>query len=138
MTEAHLRRLSVTLRTLENALLDVEATLADPPVLAMTIYEDDVARGLRAPIRGRLRQLHDEILVMKRRYALAPQMVSNRRRISARLSLQSINLTEATSRHMRAYGEMTADEQGLLDDQVMKLIDLVEELNAIVSGRPKS
>jgi hypothetical protein len=123
---------------LENALLDVESALADPPVLAMTIYEDDVAHGLRAPIRERIRQVHDEILVMKRRYALAPQMVSNRRRISARLSLQSINLTEATSRHMRAYGEMTADEQGLLDNQVMKLIDLVEQLNAIVSGRPKS
>ncbi|HZO80336.1 MAG TPA: hypothetical protein VFB33_01460 [Candidatus Binataceae bacterium] len=138
MTESHLRRLSVTLRILEDALLDIEAGLADPPRLAMTIYEDDVPHALRAPIRERVRQLRDEILKVKERYALAPQVLSNRRRISTKLSLLSINLTEATARYMRAYGEVTPEEQGPLDTQVMKLIDIVDELNAVVNGRQRT
>jgi hypothetical protein len=123
------------MRALEEALLDIEGALAEPPVLAMTIYEDDVPRSVRVGIRDRIAQLRDEIRAVKERYALEPQIISNRRRISAKLTLLSIDLTEATSRYMRAYGEVTPDEQGPLDSQIIKLIDIVDELNTIVSGR---
>jgi hypothetical protein len=137
MTESHLRRLSITMRALEDALLDMEAALAEPPVLAMTIYEDDVPHSVRAAIRERIGRLRDEIAVVKERYSLDPQIISNRHRILAKLSLLSIGLTEATSRYMRAYGEVPREEQSPLDDQVMKVIDIVDELMAIV-GRMNS
>jgi hypothetical protein len=137
MTESHLRRLSITMRALEDALLDMEAALAEPPVLAMTIYEDDVPHSVRAAIRERIGRLRDEIAVVKERYSLDAQIISNRHRILAKLSLLSIGLTEATSRYMRAYGKVPREEQGPLDDQIMQLIDIVDELMAIV-GRMNS
>jgi hypothetical protein len=137
MTESHLRRLSIAMRALEDTLLDMEAALAEPPALAMTIYEDDVPRSARAAIRERIGRLWDEIGVVKARYSLSPQIISNRRRILAKLSTVSVGLTEVTSRYMRAYGAVPREEQGSLDDQVVKLIDIVNELITIV-GRMDS
>jgi hypothetical protein len=132
MTESHLRRLGVTMRALEDALLDIEAAFDAPPEVTMTIYEDDVPHSALPAIRVRIDQLREEIGALKDRYALDPQIISNRRRISAKLSLLSIDLTEATSRYMRAYGEVPREEQGELDDRILKLIALVDELNGIV------
>jgi hypothetical protein len=56
---------------------------------------------------------------------VSKRLQSNRRRISAKLSLLSLDLTGVISRNTRAYGELPADEQGRLDDQIMKIIDLV-------------
>jgi hypothetical protein len=132
MTESHLRRLSIAMRALEDALFEMEAALAKPPVVAMTTYEDDVPHSVRAAIRERIGRLRDEIGVIKARYSLGPQIISNRRRIIAKLSTLSVGLTETTSRYMSAYGEVPREEQGPLDDQVVKLIDIVNELIAIV------
>jgi hypothetical protein len=137
MTESHLRRLSIMMRTLEDALLDMEAALAKPPVLAMTIYEDDVPHSMRAAVLERMGRLRDEIAVVKERNSLDPQIISNRGRILAKLSLLSIGLTEVTSHYLRGYGQVPREEQGPLDDQVMKVIDIVDELMAIV-GRMNS
>jgi outer membrane protein TolC len=65
MTESHLRRLSVTMPGLEDALLDIEAALADPPNLIMTIYEDEVPHAVRAEIRERVLQTREEIRVVR-------------------------------------------------------------------------
>jgi hypothetical protein len=132
MTESHLRRLSVTMRGLEDALLDIEAALADPPNLIMTIYEDQVPHAVRAEIRERILQTREEIRVVRDRYGLDSQVVSNRRRISTKLVIQSIDLTEATSRYLRAYGEVPKDERRPLDDQIGKMISLVDGLNKLI------
>lgn len=132
MTESHLRRLAVTMRQLEDALLDIESALDEPIALAMTVYEDDVPHSVRAPIRERIGQLRDEICAMKQRYVLEEQIISNRRRISTKLTLLSIDLTEATSPYMRAYGEVPKEEQRPLDDAIVKLIAIVDGLNTLI------
>jgi hypothetical protein len=138
MTESHLRRLSVTMRALEDALIDIETALDEPPDLTMTVYEDDVPRSVRPAMRERICRIRREIPVVKDRYGLDAQVISNRRRLATKLSLLSIDLMEATSKYMRAYGQIPHDEQGPLDNQIIKLIDIVDELNAIVGGRLRS
>ncbi len=50
MRESHLRRLSITMRALEDALLAVEAALSASPNLLMTVYEDDLPKRARPAI----------------------------------------------------------------------------------------
>lgn len=59
-------------------------------------------------------------------------MVSNRRRLATKLSLLSIDLTEATSQYLRAYGEVPKDEQGTLDQQITKMVYVLNELNDLL------
>jgi hypothetical protein len=134
LTEPHLRRLSVTMRALEDALFDIETALAERAERSMTIYEDDVPGSIHVLIREQLARLRREIGAVKEHYRLEPQIVSNRRLISVKLSLLSIDLTEATSRYMRGFGEVPADEQGPLDNRIMKLISILDELNAILTA----
>jgi hypothetical protein len=136
MTESHLRRLAITIRALEEELREVEGALEPPPAMTMTVYRDDVPAAAHRPIRERIEQLRGQIGQVKERYALSPQVVSNRRRIGTKLSLLSVNLTEATSRYMRAYGELPKEEQAELDERMTKLIALVNDLNIIVGRNP--
>jgi len=46
----------------------------------------------------------------------------------------AIDLIEATSKYMRGFGEVPKLEQKPLDDQITKMIAVVEELNTILSG----
>jgi len=132
MTDSHLRRLSITMRALEDALLEIEAALSDPPDLLMTRYKDDVPRSARPAIQEHIQRLRKEIRIVKDRYRLDPEIISNSGRISAKLSLLSIDLTEATSRYMRAYGEVPKDEQAELDDRVGGVISLLNDVNKLV------
>jgi hypothetical protein len=132
MTESHLRRLAVTMRLLEDVLLEVEAALEACPHLLMTIYEDDIPRSVRPAIQEQIRHVREEIRVVKDRYGLESEAISNRRRIAAKLAILSVDLTEATSRYLRAYGEVPEEEQGALDHQINKLISLVERINSLV------
>ena len=132
MTESHLRRLSVTMRGLEEALLEVQRALAPSPELAMSVYQDDIPDSARPAIGELIGQLREEIRVVKARYGLGSEVISNRRRISAKLTIISIDLTEATSRYMQAYGAIPKEEQGGLDPQISKIISLVDEVNKLV------
>lgn len=132
MTESHLRRLSVTMRAVEEALLAVEAALACAPDVVMNDYEDDIPPPMRPAIRELIQQLRREIQTVKDHYGLDPQAISNRRRVSTKLSLLSIDLTEATSRYMRGFGEVPKHEQRALDDQIDKMISLVDGLNKLI------
>jgi len=41
-------------------------------------------------------------------------------------------LTEATSQYLRAYGEVPKDEQGTLDQQITKMVYVLNELNDLL------
>ena len=79
MTGVHLRRLSVTMRAVEEALLAVETALAGPPYMVMTSYEDDIPHPMRPAIRELIQKLRREVQTVKDRYKLDPQTISNRR-----------------------------------------------------------
>jgi hypothetical protein len=132
MRESHLRRLSITMRALEDALLAVEAALSATPNLLMTVYEDDLPQTARPAIREHIQLLREEIRVVKDRYGLRSETISNRRRLLAKLTFLSIDLTELTSRYLRAYGDVPRDEQGDLDDQITKMIALVDNMQKLV------
>ena len=86
MTESHLRRLSVTMRILEDALVEIETGLSNPPKLLMTVVEDDLPHSAHPAIQEHLKRIRNEIRVVRDRYKLNPQVFSNCRRISAKLS----------------------------------------------------
>lgn len=120
------------MRALEDALLAVEAALSDAPTRLMTAYDNDIPTSARPAIQEHMQQLREEIGVVKDRYGLESEVISNRRRISTKLTILSIDLTEATSRYLRAYGDVPKDEQGALDHQINKIISLVDEMNQLV------
>ena len=68
-----------------------------------------------------------------KRYGLSPQVLSNRQRFITKLSILSIDLTEATFRYMRVFGEVPEEERQPLDDQIGKLITLVEKMKALLT-----
>jgi hypothetical protein len=132
MTESHLRRLSVSMRALEDALVEVEAALSAAPELLMTTYEDDVPDSARPAIAEHVRRLREKIRAVKDSYGLNSQVISNRSRLSAKLSILSVDLAEATSRPMRAYGEIPQSEQGPLDSRIGAIISIVDSMNKLI------
>ena len=120
------------MRALEDELVAVAAALSDAPNLLMTSYENDIPTSARPAIQEHIQQLREQIRIVKDRYGLESHVISNRRRISTKLSILSIDLTEATSRYIRAYGEVPKDEQDALDHQINKIISLVDEMNKLV------
>jgi hypothetical protein len=132
MTESHLRRLSVTMRALEDALFEIETGLSAMPNRIMTTYEDEVPQIAKPAIREYIELLRNEISTVKQQYGLDAEMISNQRRIAAKLALLSIDLTEATSRYMQAYGEIPKEEQSSLDHQITKIISLVNEMTKLL------
>lgn len=135
MTESHLRRLSVTMRGLEEGLDEIESALApEPRNPVLTVTENDIPLESHPAIRHLIARLKDRIAVFKESYGLASEVVSVRRRFSTKLTFLSIDLTEATSRHLRAYGEVPKEERARLDDQISGMRAMVEELNQVIKG----
>ncbi len=120
------------MRALEDALLEIEAALSGTANRVMTTYVDDVSYAARPAIGERIQQLREEICAVKDRYGLAAEVVSNRRRLTTKISLLSIDLTEATSEYLRAYGEVPKDEQATLDQQITKMVNVLNELNGLL------
>ena len=137
MTESQLRRLTATMRGLEEGLDELAAALTQPIERTMTVFEDDVPAQVRSSMLETVGRLLVEIRRVRENYGLTPQIVSNRRRFVAKLSSLSIDLIEATSKYMKAYGEVPEQERGPLDDQIGKMIVLVEQLESLVSGKQR-
>jgi hypothetical protein len=88
------------MRALEDGLDEIEVTLTEHRQRAMTVFEDDIPASARPAMLETIRRLSSEIGKVKRRYGLEPQVVSNRKRFTAKLSALSIDLIEATSKYM--------------------------------------
>jgi hypothetical protein len=119
---------------LEAGLAEIESALVSEsagPIL--TAVENDIRPEIHPEIRNLIARLKQEILAVKQTYSLAAAVISVRRRLNAKLSLLSIDLTEATSRHMRAYGEIPEAERAGLDQQIVKMRRMVDELNALIN-----
>ncbi|MGH7986534.1 MAG: hypothetical protein ACREQX_09665 [Candidatus Binataceae bacterium] len=99
----------------------------------MTSFAQDLPKSVRPAISEKILQIENEIRITQDRYNLERQVVSNRRQLNAKLSLLSIDLTEATSRHMRSFGEVPQDEQGALDAQMTKISTMLEGLIELIN-----
>ncbi len=135
MTESHLRRLNVIMRALEEGLREIESTLvSEPSDPILSVDENDVAPERYGAIRDSIARIRGEIIAVKERYGLHPEVISARRRFTAKLTLLSIDLTEGTSRHLRAYGEVPEAERDPLDEQIIRMRSMVDELNRIIAS----
>lgn len=136
MNWSHIRRLSIVMRALEDAAIEIEGTLEtrDGHKRLMTTFEDDIADSAKPIIIDKLRQIRSAIQDLKSYYGLDTDTVSNRRRISTKLVILAIDLTECLSQYLRSYGEVPKTEQALLDDRISRLEALVNEVNGLLGS----
>jgi hypothetical protein len=133
MTESHLRRLTVIMRGLEEGLDQLESALvAEPRDPILRLFENDITPESHPSIRDLIARLRNQLVAVKQTYGLAPEVVSARRLFTTKLTLLSIDLTEATSRYLRAYGEVPKVERAPLDEQITMMRAMVEELNKVI------
>jgi hypothetical protein len=95
----------------------------------MTTFEDDIADSVKLVVVGKLRRIRSAIEDLKSYYGLDTETVSNRRRISTRLVILAIDLTECLSKYLHSYGEVPESEQPILDDRGSRLEALLNEVN---------
>jgi hypothetical protein len=122
------------MRGLEDGLDEVVTALMRCDDRAMTVIEDDIPVEVRPSMLDTINKVSVEIRKVSESYGLAPQIVSNRRRFLAKLSSLSVDLIEATSKYMKAYGEVPEAESGPLDNQIGTMIALVEKLVGLIGG----
>jgi hypothetical protein len=139
MNWSHLRRLSIVMRALEDAMLEIETSL-DPDARAanrvMTVYEDGISESAKGEVRTRLDAIRAEIRATKDRYDLLAETISNRRRFSTKLFILAIDLTECRPQYLRAYGDVPDEEKAALNDRISKLETLISDLNNLIRPAP--
>jgi signal recognition particle subunit SEC65 len=128
---SHLRRLSIVMRALEDATIEVRNALNPASQVCdrvMTEYEDDIPVATRPAIEAKLQEIQREIREARNRYGLYTDIVSNRRRLSTKLLILAVDLTECRARYMGRYGEVPDEEAEALDEQVSRLEAMINSL----------
>jgi len=131
--------------SLENVVTEIESAVEpapEAPSCVMTVYEDDIAESVKHAIRAKLAEMRDEIRAAKDYYGLHSGAISNLRRLSTKLSVLAIDLTECRSEYLRGYGAVPDEERGPLDERMSRLEAIVNEVNGLLSAaehpkRPK-
>ncbi len=135
MNWSHIRRLSIVMRSLEDALLEMEGALepnSEAPRRVMTVFEEDISESAKPAIRTKIEEIRTEIRDAKDCYALHADTSSNRLRFSTRLSILAIDVTECRPQYMRGYGQVPQDEQSALDERMSRLEALLNDLNKLL------
>jgi len=135
MNWSHIRRLSIVMRLLEDALLEMESALesaSEAPGRVMTVFEQDISESAKPAIRTKIEELRAEIRDAKNCYDLHADTSSNRRRFSTRLSILAIDGTECRPQHMRGYGQVPQDERSALDERMSRLEALLNDLSKLL------
>jgi hypothetical protein len=136
MNWSHIRRISIVMRALEDATIEIEGafeTRGDHTRL-LTTLEDDIDDSVKPAIVDKLGQIRSGIRDLKSYYDLESIAVSSRRHISTKLAILGIDLTECLSRYLRGYGEVPEAERAALDERVSNLEGLVNEVSRLVGS----
>ena len=123
------------MRAVEDAVIEIERALepvSEAPRRVMTTYEDDISKSARHAIWAKLEEIRAEIHDAKDCYDLYADTVSNRRRLSTKLLILAIDLTECRPAYMRGYGEVPDEEREPLDERMSQLEALLDNLNKLV------
>jgi hypothetical protein len=135
MNYSHTLRLSIVMRAVEDAVIEIERALEPASKAAprvMTDYQNDLPESARFEIRRKLEEIRKEIRDAKTRYDLNAETVSNRRRLSTKLSILAIDVTECRPEYMRGYGEVAVEEREPLDQEMLRLEALLSDLNKLI------
>lgn len=124
------------MRAVEDAVIEIESALepaSKAPQRVMTEYQNDLSESAKFAMRKKLEEIRTAIRGAKDRYDLNAQTVSNRRRLSTKLSILAIDVTECRAEYMRRYGEVPNEEREPLDQRMLRLEALLSDLNKLVS-----
>ncbi len=117
-------------------MVEVEKSLnsaSQAPDRVMTAYEDDIPESARPGIEAKTREIRNEIRDAKDHYRLERDTVSNRRRLSAKLLILGVDLTECRPQYLRSYGEVPDDQARALDERMSRLEAMVDSLIRLLS-----
>jgi len=65
---------------------------------------------------------------------LRSDTVSNRTRLSTKLAILAIDLTECRAQYLRAYGKVPEEEKSPLDDRISQLEALVNDISRLLGS----
>ncbi|MBF6558788.1 MAG: hypothetical protein IVW56_00760 [Candidatus Binataceae bacterium] len=125
------------MRAVEDAVIEIERALdpaAQAPRRVMTEYQNDLPDSARCAMRAKLGEIRAEIQDAKDCYDLYADTVSNRRRLSTKLSILAIDLTDCRPAYMRGYGEVPDEERQPLDERMSRLEAMVNALNRMLTS----
>jgi hypothetical protein len=135
---SHIRRLSIVMRALEDAVVEIECALeprSEGPRRVMTTHEDDIPNSARRAILAKLEEIRAEIQDTKDSYDLYADTISNRRRFSTRLSMLAIDVTECRPGYLRSYGEVPVEEREPLDERMSRLEAMINALDGLIKSQ---
>jgi len=134
MNWSHIRRISIVMRALEDATIEIEGAFQTRGRRArlLTRLVDDIDNSVKPIIVGKMGEIRSEIRDLKSYYDLESITVSSRRHISTKMAILAIDLTECLSQYLRSYGEVPEAEQAVLDERVSRLESLVNDVNRLI------
>jgi hypothetical protein len=137
MNWSHIIRLSIVMRALEDATIEIESALKtrSGDTRLLTTVEDDIAQSEKPLIVAKLCAIRSRIEDLKVHYDLESITISRRRLVSTKLSILAIDLTECLSQYLGSYGEVPEEERVPLDERVSRLEDLVNEMNGLLGSK---
>ncbi|HEV2297426.1 MAG TPA: hypothetical protein VGR72_02790 [Candidatus Acidoferrales bacterium] len=128
--ENHRRVVSVLLRGLEQMCDEIEARLAEVPGVLCHV-KSDLSPAQGAALREMTARVREEIRRLNTQIELDAAVRSPRRAILALLSASIVNLEESDSKRLRGYGPLASEAAARLDDELSRLIGLLEEMTTI-------
>lgn len=131
--ENHRRVVSVLLRGLEQMCDEIEARLEEAPGVLRQV-KSDLSAAQGAALREMTARVREEIRRLNTEIELDAAIRSPRRAILALLSASIVNLEESDSKRLRGYGPLASEAAVRLDDEVSRLVALLEEMTTIAEG----
>jgi len=131
LNESQRRGLTVALRALERDVAEVERLVLHPPRLALRRHAADLTdEEVRAilDLAGRLRT---EIAALAAQFELEPEVVSTRRTIAGRFSLEWSALEGTRPDKLRRYGRVDPALEAALGPGLDRPISLTREVFAL-------
>lgn len=131
--ENHRRVVSVLLRGLEQMCYEIEARLEEAPGVLRQV-KSDLSAAQGAALREMTARVREEIRRLNTEIELDAAIRSPRRTILALLSTSIVNLEESDSKRLRGYGPLASEAAVRLDDELSRLVALLEEMTTIAEG----
>jgi len=135
LTKPHQNVLEIRMWSLERLLKRVKEVLADPPPDEwLTEYVEPLPEAIRGRLAALVGEAENKLRQLIGDLDLHPTEVSISRLLLAHLTLGSNNLTEATSRYLRASGPVPAELAAYLDPRLEKLDRLLAEARGLIES----
>jgi len=133
LSQGHKNTIATTLAVLDEALCEFEQWAEGREIKSIFYREaNELQPEQREAIKNQVARLREKLMEMREGLQLEVGPRSVAQRIWSHCSMLWVNLIEVTSRHLRGYGEVPAELADYLDPRVTELIELTNEIAAII------